>query len=72
MGGQVICTSVVPWLSTGLATNNKIMFMYILFSWLFDHFEGLAFFENVGGGKLSTKAVKQDAFSKVFKDKTIK
>ena len=42
----MICTSVVPCLSTGLAKNNKIMSMFVLFSQLFGHFESLAFFEN--------------------------
>ena len=47
----MICTSVVPWLSTGLAKNDKIMSMFVLFSRLFGHFESLAFFENGGGGQ---------------------
>ena len=44
----MICTSVIPWLSSGLAKNNKIMSTFVLFSRLFDHFESLAFFENGG------------------------
>ena len=38
----MICTNVVPYLSIGLAKNNKIMFMFVLFSRLFGHFESLA------------------------------
>ena len=40
----MICTSVVPCLSTSLAKNDKIMSMFVLFSLLFGHFESLAFF----------------------------
>ena len=40
----MICTGVVPCLSTGLAKNDKIMSMVVLFSRLFGHFESLAFF----------------------------
>ena len=40
----MICTSVIPCLSTGLAKNDKIMFMFVLFFRLFGHFESLAFF----------------------------
>ena len=43
----MICTSVIPCLSSGLAKNNKIMSMFVLFSQL-GHFESLAFFENEG------------------------
>ena len=50
----MICTSVVPCLSTGLAKNDKIMSMFVLFSRLFGHFESLAFFEN-GGTNLTPK-----------------
>ena len=45
----MICTSVMPCLSSGLAKNNKIMSMFVLFSRLFSHFESLAFFESGGG-----------------------
>ena len=44
----MICTSVIPCLSSGLAKNNKIVSMFVLFSLLFGHFESLAFFENGG------------------------
>ena len=57
-GGQVISTSVIPCLSTGLAENDKIMPMFVLFSGFFGHFESLAFSEN--GGQILHKAVKHD------------
>ena len=41
----MICTGVVPCLCSGMAKNNKIMSMFVLFSRLFGHFESLAFFE---------------------------
>ena len=44
----MICTSVVPCLSSGLAKNDKIMSMFVLFPGLFGHFESLAFCENRG------------------------
>ena len=44
----MICSSVIPCLSTSLAKNDEIMSMFVLFSRLFGHFEGLAFFENRG------------------------
>ena len=50
----MICTSVVPCLSTDLANNDKIMSMFILFSRLFGRFESLAFLEN-GGTNLTPK-----------------
>ena len=40
----MICTSVVPCLSSGLAKNNKIMSMFVPVSRIFGHFESLAFF----------------------------
>ena len=67
----MIRTSLIQCLSGGLATNNKIMSMFVLFSWLFGHFETLAFFSKMGD-KPHTKAVKQDVFSQFFKDITIK
>ena len=59
----MICTSVVPCLSTGLAKNDKIMSMFVIFSRLFGHFESLAFFRK-WGDKPYTKAVKQDILVK--------
>ena len=68
----MICTSVMPCLSSGLAKNNKVM---SIFSRLFGHFESLAFFElggGGGGGKPYTKAVRQDVFGQFVKGTTIK
>ena len=59
----MICTSVVPCLSTGLAKNDKIMSMFVLFSRLFGHFESLAFFRK-WGDEPYTKAVKHDILVK--------
>ena len=70
----MIRTSVIPCLSSGLTKNERIMAMFFLFSRLFGHFEGLAFFQNGGGGggdKPYTKTVKQDVLSRLFKDTTI-
>ena len=50
----MICTSVTPHLSSGLAKNDKVMSMFVLFSRLFGYFESLAFFKN-GGTKLTPK-----------------
>ena len=46
------CTSVIPYLSSGLAKDNQIMSMFVLFSRFFRHFESMAFlvFKNGGGG----------------------
>ena len=62
----MICTSVIPCLSTGLAKNDKIMSMLVLFSRLFGHFASLAFFEN---GKTEQSNM---IFQSIFKDTTIK
>ena len=43
----MICTSVIPCLSIGLAKNNKILSYFPSF---FGHFVRLAFPENWGGG----------------------
>ena len=59
----MICTSVAPCLSTGLAKNHKIMSMFVLFSRLFGHFESLAFFRK-WGDKPYPKAVKRDILVK--------
>ena len=42
----MICTSVVPCLSSGLAKNNKIMSMFVQLSRLFCRFKVWLFFEN--------------------------
>ena len=60
----MICTSVVACLSTGLAKNDKIMSMFVLFSRLFGHFESLAFFGK-WRDKPYTKAVKHDILVKL-------
>ena len=44
----MICTSVIPCLSSGLAKSNKIMSVFVLFPGFFGHFESLAFLENRG------------------------
>ena len=67
----MICTSVVPCLSTGLAKNDKIMSMFVLFSRLFGHIQSLAFFRK-WGDKPYTKAVKHDYFGQILRDTTIK
>ena len=68
-------TCAIPCLTTSLA-----MSIFVLFSGLFGHFEGFAFFENGGDGwrgggvrdRPYTKAVKQDVFSKFFKVTSLK
>ena len=60
----MICTSMIPCLSSGLAKNDKIMSMFVLFSRLFGHFKGLVF-SKIGE---QTKAVKQDIFSQFSKE----
>ena len=42
----MICTSVVPCLSSGLAKNNKIMSMFVQLSRLFSVSKVWLFFEN--------------------------
>ena len=42
----MICTSVVPCLSSGLAKNNKIMSMFVQLSQIFSVFKVWLFFEN--------------------------
>ena len=41
----MICTSVIPRLSSGLAKNDKIMSVFVLFPGFFGHFESLAIFQ---------------------------
>ena len=55
----MICTRVIPCLSSGLAKNNKIMSVFVIFFGFFDHFERLALFRK-WRDKPYTKAVKQD------------
>ena len=47
----MICTSVIPSLSTGLAKNDKVMLCLSYFPGLFGHFESLAFIQKLGGGQ---------------------
>ena len=58
----MICTSVILCLSSGLAKNDKILSISVLFSRLFGHFESLAFFSKVGGTNLTSKEVRHDTF----------
>ena len=67
----MICTTVVPCLSSGLAKNNKIMSMFVLLPGFLGHFKSLSCFQN-WGDKPCTKAVQQDVFSLFFKGATIK
>ena len=62
----MICTSVTPCLSIGLAKDDKIISMFVLFSQLFGDFESLRFFENGRGeeDKPYTKAVRHDILVK--------
>ena len=55
----MICTSVIPCLSSDLAKNDRVMSMFVLFPGFFGHFEILAFFSKIGGQHY-TKAVKHD------------
>ena len=50
----MICPIKIPCLSTGLAKNDKIMSMFVLFSRLFGHLKVWLFFEN-GGTNLTPK-----------------
>ena len=54
----MICTSVIPCLSSGLDKSYKIMSMFVLFSWLFGHFESLAVLIN-GGTNVTPKQSKR-------------
>ena len=60
----MICTSVVPCLSSGLAKNNKIMSMFVLFSWVFGHLEDWLFFKN--GGETSHQSSHTVRFNQFF------
>ena len=51
-GGQVVCTNVIPFLSSGFARNNQIVPMFVLFSQLFCHCQRLAFFSKMEGQTL--------------------
>ena len=55
----MICTSMVPCLSSGLAKNNKMMSMFVLFSQFFAILKVWLFFLK-WWDKPYTKAVTQD------------
>ena len=61
----MICTSVIPCLSSGLAKNNKIMSMFVLFFWLFLAFCKFGFFSKIGD-RPYTKTVKKNVLSQFF------
>ena len=67
----MICTSVVPCLSRGLAKNNKMTSMFVLFSRLFCHFKSLAFFSKMGGQTLHQSS-QEGCFSQFLKGTAIK
>ena len=67
----MICTSVAPCLSRGLAKNNKIMFKFVLFPGFLASLK-VSPFSRKWGDKPYTKAVKQDVSSRFCKGKTIK
>ena len=67
----MICTSVIPCLSSSLAKITKLCPCLSYFPGCFVHFECLAFFSKMGD-KPCIKAVRQDDFSQFFKGKTIK
>ena len=46
----MICTSVIPCLSSDLAKNDRVMSMFVLFPGFFGHFE--IFFSKIGGQTL--------------------
>ena len=48
----MICSSVIPCLSNGLAKNDKIRSMFVLFSQLFWPFLRFGFFSKMGGRTL--------------------
>ena len=62
----MICTSLIPCLSIGLVKNKKLCPCLSYFPGFFGHFVSLSFFENLGGDKPYTKAVKQDVLRQFF------
>ena len=51
----MVRTSVIPCLSSGLAKNNKIISLFVLFSQLFWPFKKFGFFSILRGTKLTAK-----------------
>ena len=66
----MICTSVVPCLSSGLAKNNKIMSMFVQLSWLFWPFLRFGFFSKMGRQTLHQSS-QAGCFSQFLKGTTI-
>ena len=67
----MICTGVVPCLSSSLAKNNEIMSMFVPFFLLFWLFRKFGFFPKTGGQTLYQSS--ETGYSKTnFKDITIK
>ena len=64
----MICTIVMPCLSSDLAKNNKMMSMFVLFSRLFKSF---SFFSKMGGQTLHQSS-QAGCFSQFLRDTTIK
>ena len=64
--GYVICTSVIPCLSSGLVKNDKMMSMFVLVSQIFGHFQSLAF-SRKWGDKPYTRVVEQDVLVNLSK-----
>ena len=67
----MICTSVVPCLSSGLAKNNKIMSMFVQLSRLFLSFLRFGFFSKMGRQTLHQSS-QAGCFSQFLKGTTIK
>ena len=67
----MICTSVIPCLSSDLAKNDKVMSMFVLFPGFFGHFESLGVFSKIGGQTLH-QSCQTWYFSQFLKDTTIK
>ena len=70
----MICTSVVPCLSIGVARNNEIMFMFVLYSRLFWSFESLPFFRNhcEMQGQTLCQSIQTGCFGQFFEGTTIR
>ena len=64
------CTSAMPCLSSGLAKNNKIISMFVLFYQLFWPFSKFDFYRK-REGKPYIKAVKQNLLVNFLKFATI-
>ena len=67
----MICTGVVPCLSSGLAKNNKIMSMFVQLSRLFLPFLWFGFFSKMGRQTLHQSS-QAGCFNRFLKGTTIK